>query len=178
MNVNEIEILLARYYDGKTSEAEEKELKRFFAEEDVPAHLQAERQFFMQLSIVASSAVPDELEAKLEGWIDQWDTHERRKQQQRKHTRLLHWQWIGSIAACVILLLSTGVYLYQYETHWAPHDTCATPEEAYAQAQKALIKLSASLNKGIDKMESMQETTEKIQENVTEQLNRINNIKP
>ena len=38
MKVNEIERLLARYYDGETSDTEEKELKRFFTEEDVPAH--------------------------------------------------------------------------------------------------------------------------------------------
>lgn len=59
----------------------------------------------------------------------------------------------------------------------APQDTCATPEEAYAQAQKALIMLSSSLNKGIEKVESVQEATGKIQENVNEQLNRLNNIK-
>ena len=38
MKVNEIERLLTRYYDGETSETEEKELKRSFTEEDVPAH--------------------------------------------------------------------------------------------------------------------------------------------
>ena len=52
-----------------------------------------------------------------------------------------------------------------------------TPEEAYVQAQKALIMLSSSLNKGIEKVESVQEATGKIQENVNEQLNRLNNIK-
>ena len=30
MKVNEIERLLTRYYDGETSETEEKELKRFY----------------------------------------------------------------------------------------------------------------------------------------------------
>ena len=44
MKVNEIERLLARYYDGETSDTEEKELKRFFTEEDVPAHLLAEKE--------------------------------------------------------------------------------------------------------------------------------------
>ena len=42
MKVNEIEELLVRYYDGETNEAEEKELKEFFAQADVPAHLLAE----------------------------------------------------------------------------------------------------------------------------------------
>lgn len=37
--------------------------------------------------------------------------------------------------------------------------------------------LSSSLNKGIEKVESVQEATGKIQENVNEQLNRLNNIK-
>ena len=39
---------MTRYYDGETSETEEKELKRFFTEEDVPAHLLAEKEIFMQ----------------------------------------------------------------------------------------------------------------------------------
>lgn len=43
MKVNEIEQLLVRYYDGETNEAEEKELKKFFAQEDIPAHLLAEK---------------------------------------------------------------------------------------------------------------------------------------
>lgn len=46
MKVNEIERLLTRYYDGETSETEEKELKRFFTEEDVPAHLLAEKEIY------------------------------------------------------------------------------------------------------------------------------------
>ena len=43
MKVNEIEQLLVRYYDGETNEAEEKELKKFFAQEDIPAHLLARK---------------------------------------------------------------------------------------------------------------------------------------
>lgn len=178
MRVNEIEKLLTRYYNGETTEAEEQELKRFFAEEEVPAHLWTEQQIFRQLDATTEPAVPAHLSRKLEGWIDQWETQERREQKLKRHTRRLHLQWIGSIAASVILLFSVGIYLHQQHAPLTPQDTCATPEEAYAQAQKALIKLSVSLNKGIDKMESMQETTEKIQENVNEQLNRINNIKP
>lgn len=50
MKVNEIEELLVRYYDGETNEAEEKELKEFFAQADVPAHLLAEKRLFMQLA--------------------------------------------------------------------------------------------------------------------------------
>lgn len=78
MKVNEIERLLARYYDGETSETEEKELKRFFTEEDVPAHLLAEKEIFMQLAAQPAPEIPEGLESRLSRKIDQWDTDERR----------------------------------------------------------------------------------------------------
>lgn len=184
MKVNEIEKLLARYYDGETSEAEDKELKRFFTEEDVPAHLLAEKRIFMQLAVfqgdeeTGTPPIPEGLESRLNNMIDEWDTRERRTLKVKKHTRTLRLQWIGSIAASLLILFSVGMYLYKPYTAPTPQDTCANPEEAYAQAQKALIMLSSSLNKGIEKVETVNETTGKIQENVNEQLNRINNIKP
>lgn len=181
MKVNEIEKLLARYYDGETGEAEEKELKRFFSTtDDIPAHLLAEKKIFMQLNAACPSEeteTPEGMESKLSSLIDKWDTHERRTLKVKKHTRTLRLQWMANIAAGLLILFSVGIYLYKPYTVSTPQDTCATPEEAYAQAQKALIMLSTGLNKGIEKIESVQEATEKIQENVNEQLNRINNIK-
>lgn len=78
MKVNEIERLLARYYDGETSDTEEKELKRFFTEEDVPAHLLAEKEIFMQLAAHPAPEIPEGLESRLSHKIDEWDTGERR----------------------------------------------------------------------------------------------------
>ena len=78
MKVNEIERLLARYYDGETSDTEEKELKRFFTEEDVPAHLLAEKEIFMQLAAHPAPEIPEGLESRLSRKIDEWDTGERR----------------------------------------------------------------------------------------------------
>lgn len=178
MKVNDIEELLERYYDGQTSEAEEKELKRFFAEEDVPDHLLAEKEFFLQLNASApSDAVPEGLESRLSDKIDQWDTHEKQVLKVRKHKQFHRLQWIGSIAASLLILLSLGIYLYKPHQAPTPKDTCATPEEAYIYAEKALVTLSVNLNKGMKGVESVQETTRKIQENVNEQLNRINHIK-
>ncbi len=109
MKVNEIERLLARYYDGETSETEEKELKRFFTEEDVPAHLLAEKEIFMQLAAQPAPEIPEGLESRLSRKIDQWDTGERRTLKIKKHTRTLRLQWIGSIAASLLILLSIGL---------------------------------------------------------------------
>ena len=141
-----IEALLERYYDAQTSEAEEQRLKDFFLHEKVPAHLQAEKEMFLQLQ---ASAVPEGLEERLSQSIDRWG---------KKH-RTLSLQWIGSIAASLLLLFGAGWYLQEPPRK----DTCATPEEAYAEAQKALVMFSSALNKGMRQMDALHETTERVE---------------
>ena len=141
-----IEALLERYYDAQTSEAEEQRLKDFFLHEEVPAHLQAEKEMFLQLQ---ATDVPEGLEERLSQSIDRWG---------KKH-RTLRLQWIGSIAASLLLLFGTGWYLQEPPRK----DTCATPEEAYMEAQKALVLFSTVLNKGMKQMDVLQETTERVE---------------
>ena len=141
-----IEALLERYYDAQTSEAEEQRLKDFFLHEEVPAHLQAEKEMFLQLQ---TTDVPEGLEERLSQSIDRWS---------KKH-RTLRLQWIGSIAASLLLLFGAGWYLQEPPKK----DTCATPEEAYAEAQKALVMFSTALNKGMKQMDALHETTERVE---------------
>ena len=141
-----IEALLERYYDAQTSEAEEQRLKDFFLHGEVPVHLQAEKEMFLQLQ---TTDVPEGLEERLSQSIDQWG---------KKH-RTLRLQWIGSIAASLLLLFGAGWYLQEPPRK----DTCATPEEAYMEAQKALVLFSTALNKGMKQMNVLQETTERVE---------------
>ena len=141
-----IEALLERYYDAQTSEAEEQRLKDFFLHEEVPAHLQAEKEMFLQLQ---ATDVPEGLEERLSQSIDRWD---------KKH-RTLRLQWIGSIAASLLLLFGAGWYLQDTPRK----DTCATPEEAYIEAQRALVMFSTALNKGMKQMDVLHETTERME---------------
>ena len=141
-----IEALLERYYDAQTSEAEEQRLKDFFLHEEVPVHLQAEKEMFLQLQ---ATDVPEGLEERLSQSIDRWG---------KKH-RTLRLQWIGSIAASLLLLFGAGWYLQEPTRK----DTCATPEEAYMEAQKALVLFSTALNKGMKQMDVLQETTERVE---------------
>ena len=141
-----IEALLERYYDAQTSEAEEQRLKDFFLHEEVPVHLQAEKEMFLQLQ---ATDVPEGLEERLSQSIDRWS---------KKH-RTLRLQWIGSIAASLLLLFGAGWYLQEPPKK----DTCATPEEAYAEAQKALVMFSTALNKGMKQMDALHETTERVE---------------
>ena len=143
---NHIEAFLERYYDAQTSETEERILKDFFLHEEVPAHLLAEKEMFLQLQ---ASAVPEGMEERLSQSIDQWG---------KKH-RTLRLQWIGSIAASLLLLFGAGWYLQEPTRK----DTCSTPEEAYAEAQRALVIFSTALNKGMKQMDALHETTERVE---------------
>lgn len=173
MNVDRINQLLERYYNAETTEAEEKELKRFFTEEEVPAHLQAEKKMFLQLQAsMNEEPIPEGLEERLSKAIDTWETQEQRTLKIQQGTRIRHLQWIGSIAASILIVVSFGWYLY--EPIPARKDTCATPEEAYVEAQKALAQFSLALNKGMKQMGTLHETTERVEKNIQKQLNKIN----
>lgn len=176
MKVNDIEKMIIRYYDGETTEAEEKELKQFFTSDDVPDHLQTDKELFLQMASHQENEVPNGLEDRLSNLIDEWDTHDKQIARKQKHTRILRLQWVGSIAASLLILFSVGIYIHKNNIPLSPKDTCTTPEEAYNEAQKALLMFSATINKSVKQVETVQVTTEKIQEKVNQQLYRINTL--
>ena len=161
----DIEDLLERYYDAQTSEAEEQRLKDFFFNEDVPPHLQKEKEMFLQLQ---SIQVPEGLEERLGKQIDQWAMQERFVQKSAFQRRL---QWIGSIAASLLILFSIGWYFHVPQPR---KDTCATPEEAYVHTEKALMMFAQALDKGMKQMEVIKESTDKVERNIQKHLNKLN----
>ncbi len=158
MNVNKAEELLARYYEGLTSEAEEQALKRFFAETEVPEHLQCDKLLF--LGMEEEVEVPQGLEERLRQAIDELARREQQTITARKRSRILPMRWIGSAAACLIVAFAMGTY---FATRPAvPQDTCATPEEAYEHTYHALAQLSTTLNRGFEEVETVQNRADAI----------------
>ena len=47
MRVEEIERLLAEFYEGNTSENQEERLKKYFETQNVPEHLEKEKRLFL-----------------------------------------------------------------------------------------------------------------------------------
>lgn len=156
-----IEKLLERFYNAETSETEEQMLKDFFFNEEVPSHLQTEKEIFLQLY---KANIPEGMEKHLGKLIDEWEFSEKRTP---KKSRTFHLQWIASIAASLLLLVGMSWYASKPKQQ----DTCATPEEAYAHTEKALLLFSEALNKGIRPIEEMGKTSK----NIRKQINKLNN---
>lgn len=168
METSRIGKLLAKYYDGQTTEEEELELERYFASGDVPAGMEDERLFFMHLhGGNAGRGVPEGFDRRLETMIDglaSADTYRSRNAVTPRY-RL---RAVAGIAASVLLVASLGFGLLDR----ASREPTVTADDraALAQAQEAILKFSTTLNKGLVSMEQAGRETRAIGERMNKCL--------
>ena len=167
MKVEEIERLLAEFYEGNTNEQEEELLKEAFRTEEVPEHLQKDKKLFLSFfpgEVVDN--VPAGLEDKLSRMIDEKAEEEQRFFHRNKAKR--NWRWIGGIAATILVLVGAGYGITNMGEDMrppTPQDTFSDPEAAYKALQATLIEVSANLNKGIEQIEETRIDVTKVNEN-------------
>ena len=108
MKVEEIERLLAKFYEGTTTESQEEALRDYFRTTEVPEHLLKDKEIFLNLYLNADHDVeiPAYLEDKLNLLIDEMAEKEQRFF--RPNSSKNNWRWIGSIAATILLLVGLG----------------------------------------------------------------------
>ena len=102
-----IDELLDKYFEGETSCEEERELRRFFTEEEVPEHLQTYRPLFAYLNREATSMAEPTEEKSV--------TTESAKEvpAQRKPFRLYRTFYaVSGIAAGLLLLLGVAKIIF------------------------------------------------------------------
>lgn len=133
MELNKIEMLLEKYFEGQTSIHEEKVLQIYFTSADVAPHLEQYTPIFGYFSKAAT------LELKQE---TQFPTIVK----DRKRTKV----WL-SIAASIVVMLGAGTYVY-FDKEVVSQDlgTYDNPEVAMKETQKALAMLSSHVNVGIE----------------------------
>jgi hypothetical protein len=142
MELNKIEDILEKYFQGETSIAEENQLKEYFSSPNVAQHLEQYKPMFGYFS-----------HAK-----EQKSTYEIPLQSKKRNVA-----WL-SIAASAVVLLGIGTYFFVSEKN----DTTAVvsqtelgtyddPEEALKATQKALALLSNNVNVGIESVQYIKE---------------------
>lgn len=146
MELDKIEQLLEKYFDGETNIAEENELKNYFSSSDVAQHLEQYKPLFGYFSTAKEQ---------------QFVQHIPLTAKKRKVA------WI-SVAASVVVLLGAGTFAYfNYNTTIQSQDlgTYDNPEEAFRETQKALSLLSNNVNVGVESVQYIREyenTKEKV----------------
>lgn len=141
MELNKIEDILEKYFQGETTIAEENQLKEYFSSSDVAQHLEQYKPMFGYFSQVKQQKSTQEIPLQ---------------------TKKRNVAWL-SIAASAVVLLGIGTYFYVSEKSTAPAvaqselGTYDDPEEALAATQKALALLSSNVNVGIGSVQYIKE---------------------
>lgn len=142
MELNKIEDILEKYFQGETSIAEENQLKEYFSSPNVAQHLEQYKPMFGYFS-----------QAK-----EQKSTYEIPLQSKKRNVA-----WL-SIAASAVVLLGIGTYFLMSEQKEATAVASQTelgtydnPEEALKATQKALALLSNNVNVGIESVQYINE---------------------
>jgi len=154
MDINQIKLLLTKYFDGQTTLEEEKLLQGYFTgEAEIPDELVTYKQQFMLVSESAHTLHDTgKLQQKISELIDNQTVTI-----QPIHRQKLLYRYL--VAASVILMIGvSGILIYQARNSRIK-DTYTDPRLAYQEAQKALLYVSQKMNKGIEPLSNVNKLT-------------------
>lgn len=140
MNIQEIERLIEKYFNGETSISEEIQLQDFFANREIPEHLTDLKPLFDFSFDEKSIRINDPA----------FDTNilnrikKEHKTEIKFKKRLQFYAWSG-IAAAVIITVSSLLYTPPVSQMESTND----PEIAYREISNALLHVAIQLNKGL-----------------------------
>jgi len=172
MDTKEIKKLLNSFYAGETSAEEECALLNYFNSNDVAQELLEEKGLFLKMYEAENVDVPADFEPRLSLLIDRLAEKEQ-KDNMHPHKKIHLWKQIAGIAASIAIFISAGIYFSKSarnddnkfsdrETKLV--DTYSDPQQAYAEAEKALIILSANFNKGVSQLSVVSNNLDKSNE--------------
>ncbi len=171
MKTEDIDILIARFYQGETDENEEKLLVEYFKSEtsDVSSKTGRKTDSTVLLSLSAEETeMPSDLESKMSSLIDFWEESDKSK---TKHIATIEFRKrILSIAATILLVVSIGFW-YQYHSSGssARVNYFEDPQESQELVVEALRLFSNNFSKGtqtIEKADNRVDNTFRILEKV------------
>ncbi|MFV0592823.1 MAG: hypothetical protein ACK5M7_15675 [Draconibacterium sp.] len=173
MSTEEVKILLQRYFNGESTDADERTLEEYFQLEEIAEEVAEYAEFFGGISELANLADDSSIEDDVMDYI--LENEHREKTRYRSM-----WKVVTGIAASVIIVL--GGFLFYQEQQKPFEDTFKNPDEAYAYASKTLEFISGKYNKGLAQLsnfEMLQKASEPIKkgtEPVVEFYDELNKI--
>ena len=159
MNIEQIKLLLSRFYEGQTTPDEERLLADFFRREDVPEELQEDKQLFLMLSQLSDQEMPQDIAEEITAFVNNLGQTEKKPvlPEVKQHKGIIYRlktppkMWYRVAATVAILLAIGGGVLFHQRTYTTDpfRDTCSTPEEAAAQIQRANSMIAKATEQGM-----------------------------
>lgn len=182
MNTERIEQLLDTYFDGETSIEEEKELREFFQQNEIPSHLKSYADQFTYMNTLGKSKTDIDPFAKIEEQEEKKSPLEGRQHRFFNRNRGASTQssfmtWALRTAAAIILVLSgltAGLLMNQQQG--ASEEQLAALQEEISQMKSALMygslqQVSASERISVVHSSSkLQQTNPQLDEEITDIL--------
>ena len=137
MKVQDIKLLIEKFYNGETSRNEEQLLKDYFEQKDIPEQFSDTKEYFNFLQKEAALELDDAFEEKFF------------KEAEHKTNNKRIWMYrISGIAATILVfvLVWVGTELFQPKEVYG---TISDPAIAFLETQKALDEVSKKMNKGL-----------------------------
>jgi hypothetical protein len=145
MNAEELNRLVEKYYNGESSEEEERALRECFSQKNIPEGYEAEKVIFGYYTATAEFPEPsDGFEARIMSGIDALDTVGGSRKFRKYILPYL------SVAAG-LLILAGSYFFFIHKTE--PQDTFTDPSIAYTETMKVLMDVSSQLNHGAQALE-------------------------
>jgi hypothetical protein len=140
MNEEELKRLIEKYYNGTSTDVEEKALRAWFTENRAPRGYEAEKEIFSFYDDAAEVPGPSaDFETRIIKALDSADE----KGRSVRFRKLL----VPLISAAAGLLIMAGSYFF-FVHRAEPADTFSNPEIAYAETVKILMDVSEQMNRG------------------------------
>jgi len=174
METKKVKQLLQRYFEGVSTDKEEKTLKAYFKSDEVAEEFKEYTRFFNGISEISEDTNRSDLEDEIMDFIIKNEQKEKNK---------YRWLYtvISGIAASLIIIVG-GMLLYYHQQKQPFEDTFDNPETAYNYAEKTLNYVSSKYNKGLaclsdfDKLETATEPMHKGVKPVNEFFEEIEKI--
>ena len=136
MEVQKTEQLIEQFLEGNTTLQEEKMLKEYFTQNEVPSHLSVYEPLFGYYKMTKSEISKDfEFPVKKQNYT----------------------KWFGVAASIVFITLIAFFYLQDSTPKQENLGTFDSPEEAFVETHKALQLVANNLNSGMESVSYLDE---------------------
>ncbi len=148
-----LEQLIEKFYAGETTLEEEKQLRVFFMQEDIPKQYRELKEQFFLMDNMGREELPADFEERLLASMPV-ASNERKS--------LFGHYWIPAVAATLLILI-TIIFGTDLLKPKEVYGTISDPAIAFMETRKVLKDVSGNINKGL---EPAKETVDKVETNV------------